>query len=310
MSWKEFRQIIAFYRKRTGPFALATLVRAVGSSYRQPGARMLVCTDGTFCGALSAGCLEEELIETALQVIRTGVNRLVSFDLRPRFACDGTIDIFLERISKPNDFIDSLVRIQGYRISFYGITDLTRLTGENCTSTTLQPPPKSPGLFISKINPPIRLVLVGTHFDAKPVALLASEFLGWEVVPMVDASQMPIGDKLSACVVMSHHFGRDLVALNLASERGYGYIGLLGSRRRKHRVLEQLAEHCGGQISQIYSPVGLDLGGEAPEEIALSIVTEVQAVLNQRSASSLTHLGYSIHAMRETDLWDQQLSLS
>ncbi|MBV9673108.1 MAG: XdhC family protein [Verrucomicrobia bacterium] len=109
---------------------------------------------------------------------------------------------------------------------------------------------------------------------------------------------------------MSHHFGRDLVALNLASERGYGYIGLLGSRRRKHRVLEQLAEHCGGQISQIYSPVGLDLGGEAPEEIALSIVTEVQAVLNQRSASSLTHLGYSIHAMRETDLWDQQLSLS
>src|SRR5437762_2999026 len=81
------------------PLALATLVRAEGSSYRRPGARMLICQDGTRVGSLSAGCLEDEVALRAGEVFQTGEPATVSFDTRRRFGCAGRIDIFIERIS-------------------------------------------------------------------------------------------------------------------------------------------------------------------------------------------------------------------
>ena len=86
--------------EKSGPtqsFALATMVRAQGSSYRRPGARMLICEDGTTVGSLSAGCLESEVAACAREVLRTGQSVVVSFDTRRRFGCAGKIDIFIER---------------------------------------------------------------------------------------------------------------------------------------------------------------------------------------------------------------------
>src|SRR2546422_10951590 len=94
---KEIRDIIREWERRLGqPLALATLVRAQGSSYRRPGARMLICSDGTTAGSLSGGCLEEEVVRRAFDVLRTGVPSLLSFDTRLRFGCNGTIEIFVE----------------------------------------------------------------------------------------------------------------------------------------------------------------------------------------------------------------------
>src|SRR4051812_42503940 len=81
-------------------FALATLARAQGSSYRRPGARMLICQDGKTAGSLSGGCLEEEVAAAARDVIATAVTRLLSFDTRRRFGCHGSIEIFIERIEE------------------------------------------------------------------------------------------------------------------------------------------------------------------------------------------------------------------
>src|SRR5215471_16347501 len=90
--------IIRKWKKRRGEhFALATLVHVEGSSYRRPGARMLICKDGTTVGSLSAGCIEEEVARCASQVLRTGEPTLMSFDTRRRFGCAGKIDIFVER---------------------------------------------------------------------------------------------------------------------------------------------------------------------------------------------------------------------
>ena len=69
MSWKELRRIITGYQSSDGPFALATLVKSKGSTYRQPGSRMLILQGGPFIGRLSAGCLEEEIAELAQSVI-------------------------------------------------------------------------------------------------------------------------------------------------------------------------------------------------------------------------------------------------
>ncbi len=66
-------------------FALATLVRAQGSSYRRPGARMLICEDGLTIGSLSGGCLEEEVALRAREVLQTGESMMMSFDTRKRF---------------------------------------------------------------------------------------------------------------------------------------------------------------------------------------------------------------------------------
>ena len=72
MAWKERRQIIAGYQRVEGPFALATLVKSAGSTYRQPGSRMLILPGGPFVGRLSAGCIEEEIADLALAVIDHG----------------------------------------------------------------------------------------------------------------------------------------------------------------------------------------------------------------------------------------------
>ncbi|MEY2542130.1 MAG: xanthine dehydrogenase accessory factor, partial [Verrucomicrobiota bacterium] len=93
---KEIYDILREFEKRRGQsFALATLVRAEGSSYRRPGARMLICEDGRTVGSLSAGCIEDEVALCAGEVLRSGVAMTMSFDTRRRFGCNGKIDIFI-----------------------------------------------------------------------------------------------------------------------------------------------------------------------------------------------------------------------
>src|SRR5436190_23915167 len=100
---KDIYDILREWKKRRAEkcqscpdFALATLVRAKGSTYRRPGARMLICENGKTVGSLSAGCLEQEVALHARDVLRTGQPVLMSFDTRKRFGCAGKIDIFIE----------------------------------------------------------------------------------------------------------------------------------------------------------------------------------------------------------------------
>src|SRR5207248_9542449 len=93
-------------RRRGEKFALATVVRAQGSSYRRPGARMLISADGATVGSLSAGCLEQDVASPALEVLKTGQPAIISFDTRKRFGCAGKIDIFIE--PAPENFFITL----------------------------------------------------------------------------------------------------------------------------------------------------------------------------------------------------------
>src|SRR5437773_3638934 len=146
-------------RRRGEKFALATVVRAQGSSYRRPGARMLICADGATAGSLSGGCLEEEVARRAMEVMRTGKPSLLSFDTRLRFGCNGTIEIFVERLRE--EFLPELARNFSERRSCHAITIFAGLNedlGTRFVSRETKIPSEG---FAQEIEPPIRLLIFG-----------------------------------------------------------------------------------------------------------------------------------------------------
>jgi xanthine/CO dehydrogenase XdhC/CoxF family maturation factor len=107
-------------------------------------------------------------------------------------------------------------------------------------------------------------------------------------------------DARSAVVLLSHIWERDMEALRLLLPSPAGYLGLLGHRKRGAKLLEALAadgfEPAAGQLRKLYSPVGLDLGGQEPGEIALAVVAEAMAVLSDRTGGHLRDRKAPLHA--------------
>ena len=154
--------------------------------------------------------------------------------------------------------------------------------------------------FVQEILAPIRLIIFGDHFDAEAVAYLGS-YLGWQVEIVIEAHKLPAGDARSACIVMSHHFGRDVAALGHVFAGNYGYVGLLGPRKRKQLLMNHMIDegYPLANVSALHTPAGLDIGSESPEEIAVAIIAEVQAVLTGRNGRSLRERAAPIHRLEE-----------
>ena len=290
---KEIRDIIAEFEQRRGePLALATLVRARGSSYRRPGARMLIAADGATVGALSGGCLEEEVARRAQEVIATGVPLLLSFDTRLRYGCNGSIDIFVERA--PSEFLEQLAAAQRERR-----VCLVTTVFENDTSLGSRAggsPDEAPaGAFCQTIRPSLRLILIGAGPDSAPLRALATT-LGWNLIEAEEVSSLPNEfDEWTAALVKTHNYGRDSAALEKLLPLGLRYLALLGPRRRRDQLLHTLLEAAVPVRSELFSPAGLDLGAESPEEIALAIVAEIQATFTAAAGESLRDRKTSIH---------------
>jgi xanthine/CO dehydrogenase XdhC/CoxF family maturation factor len=157
--------------------------------------------------------------------------------------------------------------------------------------------------FILPLALPPRLLLLGAGPDAAPVVEFAARLhfrvtLADHRPAYVERARFPsahrvdlvIPDDLAkhidltridAAVVMSHHVPSDLLYLRALALSPVPYIGLLGPRRRRDRLLAELSEVASALQPRLHAPVGLALGGETPEAIALSIVAEVQAVLSE-----------------------------
>jgi xanthine dehydrogenase accessory factor len=292
-SMKEIQEIIRVYKHRLGePLALATLVRARGSSYRRPGARMLIAPDGATVGVLSGGCLEEEVARRAQDVIATGVPILLRFDTRLRYGCNGSIDIFVER-AQP-ELLEQLAAAQrDRRASFVA----TVFEGNNPPgSRVLRSPENAPaGTFMQTIRPPLQLLLIGEGPDSAPLRALATT-LGWNVLEADEVSSLPNEfDEWTAAVVKTHNYGRDYAALEALLPLGLPYLALLGPRRRRDQLLHTLLEAGVTARSELFSPAGLDLGAESPAEIALAIVAEIQATFAEAAGESVRERKVPIH---------------
>jgi xanthine/CO dehydrogenase XdhC/CoxF family maturation factor len=152
-------------------------------------------------------------------------------------------------------------------------------------------------LLIALLHPPPKILVLGGGLDAEPVVRLASE-LGWRVtvqdhrpayidsgnfatadhvhcVPVTDLSGVLELDRYAAAIVMSHHLTSDRKYLRQLASSSIGYIGLLGPRDRRKRLLEELGDLSNQLESRLHGPAGLDLGGRGPASIALSIVAEL-----------------------------------
>ena len=254
---------------------LATLVRVEGSSYRRPGARMLIWPDGQTIGSLSAGCLEEEVKLRAREVFETGEPALISFDTRRRFGCAGRIDVLIER-AREKFFVDLAENLDARRPCFA----ITRFSDGKVGTRIVQFDHEQAQQheLMQQIHPPIRLWIFGDGPDNVPFHSLG-QLLGWEMNTFVDANALTFApDRWTAAIVKSHNYGRDFAALRRLLPLNLRYVGLIGPRKRRDQLMNDLLEREIVVNAGFFAPAGLDLGAETPEEIALAIVSEIQRV--------------------------------
>ncbi len=176
-------------------------------------------------------------------------------------------------------------------------------------------------VFIEVIQPPLPLIIFGAGHDAIPVARFAKE-LGWNVT-VVDTRQalatqnrfadadaivlshpenisnyITVSDRTVA-VVMTHNYLHDLELLKILLPSPVCYLGILGPKSRTERLLEELRQigtHLSReQLHRLYAPIGLDIGADTPEAIALSIIAGIQAVVTGRLGNQLRERKGSIH---------------
>ena len=210
---------------------------------------------------------------------------------------------------------------QGFRPALVGMCTRAFAEGATATSRRLAFDGTEIEVLVEPILPAPRLFVLGSGHDAAPVVEIART-VGWEAMicephgrggtrerfPAADdvlveplaqiAARIEASDRPVA-VVMGHNYERDRDALRMLLASCARYIGVLGPRRRTARMLTELA---GGDVSRderLHAPVGLELGAESPQEIALAIIAEVQSVLARAAASSLRLRPGPIHA----DAW-------
>ncbi len=298
---KEIKEILANVTKLADSekAILATVIDVVGSGYRLPGARMLMLANGDTFGTVSGGCLEADVLERAKQVLESGKAEVFTYDttgdetsvFSMNMGCRGVIQIMLEPVGKESAVIAAM-----------------RAAYEERTAS-------------DEFEVPVAIMLFGAGADAVPLVRIASE-LGWQVtihdhrpafltrerfpdaktlvLQNVDEPPAPIiADSRTAGVIMTHNYARDRYVLHALLTSEVFYIGALGPKRRTDDLLAELAAEgqtfSNEQLARLFAPVGLDIGADTPEGIALSIVGEIQSVLRSRNGGNLRDREGSIY---------------
>jgi xanthine/CO dehydrogenase XdhC/CoxF family maturation factor len=363
--WQETSQIVGRVTELAAAgrrAALATVVRIDGSAYRRPGAKLLVEESGATRGGVSGGCLEADVREIAMTVMRDGEPRLRHYETGDDdrtvwglgLGCNGSVDIFIQPVTS-GDTVDAARHLRTLlagdapfalstvvrgpsavlgRMLVAGDAPLAGSTGSPALDRVIarraealvaagesecydiEPTgldiESTAGVFTEVHVPPPRLVICGAGDDAMPLAAHASQ-IGYRVTVVdhrpaylsperfPDAERidrrpddglegLPLGPR-THLVVMTHSFAHDREWVGRLLLTDVPYVGLLGPRARGDEILEQIgttdARIGATGKDRLFAPVGLDLGADGPEQIAVSILAELLAV---RAASVPRHL--------------------
>lgn len=255
---------------------LVTVIGTRGSTYRRAGARTVIAEDGEITGAISGGCVERDLAERARTWL-DGEARVLTYDSSRAddvvygmgLGCRGEVELLAEP---------------------FGPTNPPRLPAPGSVFT-IAIEGREP--FVETIPPQRSIVIFGSGADSTPVAELVRA-IGWRVLVTRDAESAL--DTCDGVVVMTHNYLLDETILRRLLQMAIPYIGLLGPRTRGDDLMASIGAGPSDR-ARIHSPIGLDLGAETPEEIALSIVAEMQAVFRGRSARPLSESPEPIHAL-------------
>jgi xanthine/CO dehydrogenase XdhC/CoxF family maturation factor len=356
------------------PAALATVAAVSGSSYRRPGARMLITGDGRSWGGVSGGCLERDVVRRARMLLTDdaqpivccyetgddgdanlpgiaaidGEDVIAAAEPGPSLGCGGQIEILIEPVTaqKPGPLpaliaavrnrqsatIATIIRISGLSPSDQNIKPGQRLfridssevsgnLGDPLLHRAIvqqmnKPSAQSAGglsrfplsnggwvdVLFENVRPPQALAIFGEGHDAAPLVDLA-KLMGWHVTiignravaglrqrfPSADvficaSSDDPTGGAVplpfgAAAIVMSHNLRRDTAVTKALLKHPPAYFGILGPLRRTARLLASTGNSQSSLTPSVFAPVGLDIGAETSEQIALSVIGEIQAFL-------------------------------
>lgn len=243
------------------PSALATVIECSGSAPRRPGAKMLVRKDGSILGTIGGGKVEMKTIEAALEVIREGTPRSTSYSLTEEFGyiCGGSITIYIE----PNAIQPRLVMIGAGHIG-KALASAARFAG-------------------------FRVAVA----DDRP------EYATTEQVP--DADETFVGnadeaiakfgvDHTTSIVITTTGFVKDFAAVRAALKTPARYIGVIGSKRKGAVLVKTLSEegYTPDELARVNVPMGIPIGAETPQEIAVSIAAKLIQVRRENGAKSIS----------------------
>jgi len=335
--WRETAEIVdrvAALASRGRRAAIATVIRIRGSSYRRPGAKLLIEDDGRTLGGVSGGCLEADVRDIALHVIQTATPQLLHYDTGADdhtvwglgLGCNGSVDIFVQPATEPDTLkVLSEVRARLDRTSAFGLstgvrgpTDVGRMVVFDADPDHAQSHVESLDgrtVFTEILRPPPALIVCGAGDDARPLVAYASEagfavtvvdhrraFLAPERFPSArrllhlrpDAAAHGLDvDAPTLAVIKTHSFNTDRDWVKLFVNTNALYIGLLGPRARADQILREIGA---ADDRRLFAPVGLSLGADGPEQIAISVVGELLAVLARQQPGHLRERGQTIHA--------------
>ncbi len=287
---------------------LGTVVRTWGSSPRPPGSLMIIRGDGQVAGSVSGGCIEDDLIHRVQHGELGG--RLpqtttygASAEQAQRFGlpCGGSVQVVLEPLGAQSQLRELLAAIEQHRVVRRRLEMATGLV--SLAQAHTDEGVRFDGSALETVHGPrLRLLIIGAGQLSRYLATMAvmtdyrvtvcdprDEYHeGWAAVEGVTLSRtMPDDlvlamnlDAHSAVVAVTHDPKLDDLALMEALKTPAFYIGALGSRRNNEARRRRLIEFDVSQaeVSKLRGPVGLNLGGKTPPEIALSIVAEMTAV--------------------------------
>lgn len=235
--------------------ALATIVQTRGSTPRQVGTKMLIRGDGTIVGTVGGGALEAAIIEAAQEALRQGKPRLVHYGLRADQheqdlgVCGGDLDVFIDVVAPQATLL--LIGAGHVAVPLAEMARMLRFRtivfDDRAEYANRDRFPQADEVLVEEFEPGLR------SLDITPNT--------WIII-----------------ATRSHE--SDAAALRAVVESPAAYIGLLGSRRKVSLIFKALREEGVREerLARVYAPVGLDLGAETPEEIALSIMAEILMV--------------------------------
>ena len=238
-------------RSRGEAAALATMISVEGSTPRKQGAKMLICESGQTEGTIGGGLMEKIVCEEAEKVIENGISKLVHVDLTGKepedMICGGLATVYIEAIiPKPVIYIMGAGHIGSCLVKIAKMLDYRVVVCDN------------------------RSEYANSERFPEADEIRANEYD--QIFP-----QLSVG--MSACIVIvTHKHTHDQLVLQWALGTKAKYIGMIGSKRKKEQVFNNLiaAGFSKEDIEKrVYSPVGLDIGAETPAEISISIIAQI-----------------------------------
>jgi len=254
-------------------FVIAKVIQTVGSTPRKKGAWMLMTAEGTFYGTVGGGKLEAEVERICRETIRTRESGIHEFRLTPEdqqgidMRCGGDAKVSIEFVDhlNPDNFEEDMERSATAYIFGAGHV----------------------GKEIAKVLKFVGFTTV--VLDDRPEFANAERFPDADRIIVLDdfgiAFKDISTDEDSFIIIVTRGHSGDYDVLKQALERPGAYIGMIGSRKKIAAVYGMLREYGFGEadIARVHSPIGLAIGAETPEEIAVSIAAEMILVRSQLS---------------------------